>query len=287
MPAGFFGLPRELRDDIYEYVWSSMPVVLFSYAPGLIVEARYDAETDDDVAEASYLPAGLSANKLLILEALQCFHRKGDVCIDYRNKLPSNGFPDTQLTPLGFRAIELKVGTTCYDPLANLDHKSDVTEDVGSWDPESWHRRLEQADVQALQVLVNDHARIGAPTKLSIHVFLNPRWRQAPSHVNLQGLRVLGDIAGTLDTVQLDVLGRDKGVRKCFGKGLNGSLRYEAERLADKTLTDTTWTMQVLHFPEIKYVCWRFVFNTVAPDEAMIRGGRLHEIRGGRLQEIL
>jgi hypothetical protein len=122
---GFFNLPRELRDEIYNHLWTSLPHLILSYScaahlksgcdispaatdlwskiqrlclpqPGtdvasadvgndaettvwhLRIKACYDIEPSSS-EQFSSPPAGISANKQLLQEALWAFHRKGVV----------------------------------------------------------------------------------------------------------------------------------------------------------------------------------------------------------------
>jgi hypothetical protein len=68
-PTEFFDLPREIRVEIYDHLWTSMPLILLPHLPQLWVKARHNGASDDNTDFPS-LPAGLAGYKLLLVEGL-------------------------------------------------------------------------------------------------------------------------------------------------------------------------------------------------------------------------
>jgi hypothetical protein len=88
MPTGFFDLPREICDEIYDHVWSSTPRTLLSYSPTVRVRAVCGnpvPHTSIEVPASVRPPHGIAASSSLLEESLSDFLRKGMVHFECGN----------------------------------------------------------------------------------------------------------------------------------------------------------------------------------------------------------
>ncbi|KAF2472406.1 uncharacterized protein BDR25DRAFT_392836 [Lindgomyces ingoldianus] len=78
--APFFSLARELRDQIYHYLWREHPVYFFQFS--LHIEFSYGAPNKERFSWP-WLPSWLLTNKTILEEGIQQFYRQAR-CIDIR-----------------------------------------------------------------------------------------------------------------------------------------------------------------------------------------------------------
>jgi hypothetical protein len=88
MPTGFFDLPREIRDEIYDHVWFSTPRILLSCSPTVRVHAVCGnpvPHTSIEVPAYVRPPHGIAASSSLLEESLSDFIWKGVVHFECGN----------------------------------------------------------------------------------------------------------------------------------------------------------------------------------------------------------
>jgi hypothetical protein len=185
MPTGFFDLPRELRDEIYDNLWDSIPRVLIPYSPAVRLKVCFDVTPRAfGVNGFCSLPPGISASKSLLHEALSAFDRKGVVHIDdcyeafdvpwrdekgsWRTGLDSieyafniTKFSPPVLTPLAIGELRLHIDIfNCrfVDVDGSIGQKSAVL----------------RKDARILINLVDKHTCIGAPKSWKIYATFTP-----------------------------------------------------------------------------------------------------------------
>jgi hypothetical protein len=180
MPTGFFDLPRELRDEIYDHLWVSMPRVLIPYSPKLRLKANFNVAPGSSNPFTS-LPQGISASKSLLHEALSVFHRKGTVQVERYPGTPEPTYvghePDTPRSSEAAFA-EFKFSPPALTPLVIRElyvnaeiNSNDFFNKVGSYGIET---AMNRHDAMVLRHLVDNYARIGAPKSWKMHLNLRP-----------------------------------------------------------------------------------------------------------------
>jgi hypothetical protein len=87
MPTGFFDLPRELRDQIYGWLWASLTVDLPDAVGPRCMELqvhRHNLWANSGAPGMLREPAGLSATPAMLAETGEDFHGHGHMTLAFR-----------------------------------------------------------------------------------------------------------------------------------------------------------------------------------------------------------
>jgi hypothetical protein len=330
---GFFNLPRELRDEIYNHLWTSLPHLILSYScadhlksgcdispaatdlwskiqrlclpqPGtdvasadvgndaettvwyLRIKACYDIEPSSS-EQFSSPPAGISANKQLLQEALWAFHRKGVVQFEnffqgykgsqyiWESSLRLNKFERQQLL---VRLTNIPSGRAVYKSRHTVDARSTLTpfpirelrvdlslegnrvhDDLNTF----WIKiEISLLEECALASMVYRYERLGSPKSLKIYFKLAVRPDESLSRrvVILSQLRCLSKITQSLDRLEMVVDSYKLG--KHDFPSLPKSLRVEMTNFGEEIVPHmkATSTVKAMHSSRLQ---WRFVFAKV------------------------
>jgi hypothetical protein len=251
MPTGFFDLPRELRDQIYDHLWASMPHVLMPYSSRLLLRAYFDV-APGSIDGFSILPRGISASRSLLHEALSAFHCKGAVQVDGylgilkptcggRESLEPHSSEDAcaefkisppALTPLVVRELHVEAVTT-----SDLFHRVGLLSYKTAIDPE---------DAIVLRHLVDSHARIGAPKSWKIRInFLSTLDLQ--HIIDFGALYDMGRISHNLTSVELEIVLKTTWPSTLLRLRLGPALSTEMETLGQNVFPNFKATAKEVH----------------------------------------
>jgi hypothetical protein len=218
MPTGFFDLPRELRDEIYTHLWTSMPRILIPYTRTLHLKATFRVPFFPG-DQCSSLPPSLSANKLLLHEALLAFHSKGIVRVPlFVRNFEQEYSHRPCLTPTLLR--EIHVGVLAHPELAYFP----VGRILHCLVPDS---------INVLTRLINDYRRIGSHRVFRIGFKAGNYISGLPQDIDLRPIQELARIVQGLDKVQIMAADTESGRRQTEFRSL---LRRKMEELGEKSL---------------------------------------------------
>jgi hypothetical protein len=251
MPTGFYDLPRELRDEIYTHLWTSMPRILVPYTRTLRLRATFRVLFFPDDQFFS-LPSGLSANKLLLHEALLAFHSKGIVRVPlFVSNFGQEYSHGPCLTPTLYREIHVGV----------LAHPEPAYFTVGRM-----LHGLFPDSTNFLTRLINDYRRIGSPRVFHIvfkaaggnymsglpqDIDLGPM-----QDIHLGPIRWLARIAQGLDKVQIVAVDTESGRGQTEFRRL---LRKTMKRLWEKSLGMRIGVQN--EYGRVSGCTWTFMFT--------------------------
>jgi hypothetical protein len=88
MPTGFFDQPREIRDVIYDYIWSSTPFIFHSYSPTVRVRGRCAPPAPNVIDEVrGYVrpPHSIAVSSSLLDESLSVIYLKDVIHLECGN----------------------------------------------------------------------------------------------------------------------------------------------------------------------------------------------------------
>jgi hypothetical protein len=243
MSTGFFTLPRELRDEIYTHLWTSMPRILVPYTHTLRLRATFRVPFYPR-DQCSSLPPGLSANRQLFHEALLAFHRKGTVHVSYHWDLISQaGDQQACLTPTLY--CELR------DRILSFEHEH-CTGAV----PHRVVRTTGSASAKILIRLIDDYTRIGSARVFRVTFEACYLLLELPRDFELGTFHESGRIAQGLDKLEIVVVDTDRGREETeFRK----RLYREMKEFGEKTLG---MKMEVnKYYMRYRGCTWRITFT--------------------------
>jgi len=85
MPTTLFDLPRELRDEIYHYLWLGTSVILAQTEPLAQITAWYNINpffsTKNAPRQSTKLPSWLRTGRPVMKEDIEAFHRRGLITV--------------------------------------------------------------------------------------------------------------------------------------------------------------------------------------------------------------
>jgi hypothetical protein len=243
MPTGFFDLPRELRDEIYTHLWTSMPRILIPYTRTLHLKATFRVPFFPG-DQCSSLPPSLSANKLLLHEALLAFHSKGIVRVPFfvRNFEQEYSYRP-YLTPTLLRVIHVGVlahPELAYFPVGRILHC------------------LVPDSTNVLTRLINDYRRIGSPRffHIGFKAAGSNYMSGLPQDIDLGPIRWLARIAQGLDKVQIVAVDTESGRGQTEFRRL---LRRKMEELGEKSLGMRIGVQN--EYGRVRGCTWTFTFT--------------------------
>jgi hypothetical protein len=266
MPTGFFDLPRELRDEVYDHLWASMPRVLMPYSPKLRLKANFNVAPGPSDRFSS-LPQGISASRSLLHEALSAFHRKGAVQVESYPGTPKptyNGheLPGPRLGEAAFAVFKFSPPALTPLEIQQLHVNFCMTSSkffktrVGSYSSRS---AIYSKDAMVLRHLVDIHARIGAPKSWKLHTNFRPR-PYGQHTIDLGVLYDLRRISRNLTSVEivLDILMPNGPLNR----RLEPSLLKEIETLGQNVFPNFKATAEKVRRGD-REVKWLFSFTKV------------------------
>jgi hypothetical protein len=233
MPTTIFTLPREIRDQIYAYLWDSSCLIqgrsrLINFA-AIYPSGRFEVRSS---------PRWLYTNKQILEEGQAAFHLKGHVNIEIRDlqhSIPHQfDLSDMLLSPYGARDLRFVLYTDISDRCISLSREilgtvKDIFDGAGSKGDlreleisvhlraeSNMYERLDFSDLFAAIALVGNMLR-----KFKLRITYTRRWERNQPIV----ARDLFGQVKELDEVVLDGMvmqGREdvEEARQMFGAGV-------------------------------------------------------------------
>jgi hypothetical protein len=267
MPTGFFDLPRELRDEIYDHLWVSMPRVLIPYSPKLRLKANFNFAPGSSNPFTS-LPQGISASKSLLHEALSVFHCKATVQVERYPGTPEptyGGHESAKPRSSEAAFAEFKFSTPALTPLVirqlcvNAEmNRNDFFNTVGSYGIET---AVNPQDATVLRHLVDNYARIGAPKSWKIHLNLRPLLH-GQQKIDLIAFYYLERISKNLASIAIvfEMVWSMKVPNTLMDLSLGPHLCTEMETLGQNVFPNFKATAETVYMGDRK-IEWRFNFT--------------------------
>jgi hypothetical protein len=203
MPTTFFDLPRELRDNIYDHVWTSLRKIRLPYSAPILAEGYYNYSPPENADMSGFcsLPRGVASNKIMLKEALEAFHRKGVIVIRFQQlDIFKRDYGHITYPMSSSRSIprELHLRPNIMDK-SSAYKQNPFDHDVAV------HHSFTTLDKAYFKHLA-DHAQYGPPEVLKIHVrFQTMHTLRATETIDLEPISAFGRIASGLRKLEIVV----------------------------------------------------------------------------------
>jgi hypothetical protein len=242
-----------------------MPRVLMPYSPRLLLRAYFDV-APGSIDGFSSLSRGVSASRSLLHEALSAFHCKGAVQVDgYLGILKPTCGGRESLEPHSSEdaCAEFKISPPALTPLVVRElhveavmTSNDFLNEVGLF---SYKTAIDPKDAMVLRLLVDSHARIGAPKSLKIRIDFWPK-PYGRHIIDLGAFYDMGRISQNLTSVELEIVLETTWPSSLLHLSLRPSLCTEMETLGQNVFPNFKATAEKVRRGD-REVKWLFSFT--------------------------